>query len=46
MAVLAGGVDTGWTFYTPYSSASSHYNVVMTMVGGVIAGLLLPADRA
>ena len=20
IAVLAGGVDTGWTFYTPYSS--------------------------
>ena len=26
-AMLAGGVDTGWTFYTPYSSQSSHYNV-------------------
>src|SRR5690348_2942206 len=22
-AILAGGVDTGWTFYTPYSSRSS-----------------------
>jgi len=38
IAVLAGGVDTGWTFYTPYSSQASHYNVVMTMTGGVIAG--------
>jgi cytochrome c oxidase subunit 1 len=37
-AVLAGGVDTGWTFYTPYSSEASHYNVVMTMTGVVIAG--------
>ena len=37
-AMLAGGVDTGWTFYTPYSSAASHYNVVMTMTGVVIAG--------
>ena len=37
-AVLAGGVDTGWTFYTPYSSESSHYNVTLTMVGVVIAG--------
>ncbi len=37
-AVLLGGVDTGWTFYTPYSSASSHYNVVVTMIGVVIAG--------
>ncbi len=38
IAMLAGGVDTGWTFYTPYSSASSHYNVTLTMVGVVIAG--------
>ncbi len=38
VAVLAGGVDTGWTFYTPYSSHASHYNVVMTMIGVVIAG--------
>src|SRR6516164_7803846 len=37
-AMLAGGVDTGWTFYTPYSSQSSHYNVVPTMIGVVIAG--------
>src|SRR5207248_11791337 len=22
-AVLAGGIDTGWTFYTPYSTRSS-----------------------
>ena len=38
VALLAGGVDTGWTFYTPYSSAASHYNVVITMIGVVIAG--------
>ncbi|HZT81607.1 MAG TPA: cbb3-type cytochrome c oxidase subunit I, partial [Gemmataceae bacterium] len=37
-AMLAGGVDTGWTFYTPYSSQSSHYNVVPTMIGIVISG--------
>ena len=37
-AMLAGGVDTGWTFYTPYSSQSSHYNVVLTMMGIVLAG--------
>src|SRR3954464_11085495 len=24
-AMLAGGVDTGWTFYTPYSSQASRY---------------------
>jgi cytochrome c oxidase subunit 1 len=37
-AVMAGGVDTGWTFYTPYTSQSSHYNVVPQLVGVVIAG--------
>ncbi len=37
-AMLAGGVDTGWTFYTPYSSQSSHYNVVPTLIGIVFAG--------
>jgi cytochrome c oxidase subunit 1 len=38
LAVWGGGVDTGWTFYTPYSSEASHYNVAWTMVGVVIAG--------
>ncbi len=37
-AMLAGGVDTGWTFYTPYTSQSSHYNVVPTLIGLVISG--------
>src|SRR6266852_2642632 len=37
-AMLAGGLDTGWTFYTPYSSQSSHYNVVPTLIGIVISG--------
>jgi cytochrome c oxidase subunit 1 len=37
-AMLSGGVDTGWTFYTPYTSQSSHYNVVPTLVGIVISG--------
>src|SRR5437660_1282238 len=27
-ALLAGGVDTGWTFYTPFSSKFAHTNVV------------------
>ncbi len=38
VAIIAGGVDTGWTFYTPYSSQSSHYNVIPAMIGVVIAG--------
>jgi cytochrome c oxidase subunit 1 len=37
-AIFAGGVDTGWTFYTPYSSASSSTNIVPTALGVFIAG--------
>src|SRR4029079_17411674 len=38
VAMLAGGVDTGWTFYTPYSSQSTHYNVGVTLFGIVLTG--------
>jgi cytochrome c oxidase subunit 1 len=37
-AILAGGVDTGWTFYTPYSSAASTTNVIPTALGVFISG--------
>ena len=37
-AILCGGVDTGWTFYTPYSSLYSNTNVMITVVGAFIAG--------
>src|SRR6202521_4176622 len=37
-AMLAGGVDTGWTFYTPYSTKGSHYYVMATAVGVFIVG--------
>jgi cytochrome c oxidase subunit 1 len=37
-AMLAGGVDTGWTFYTPYSTRSSHTHVMLTAVGVLILG--------
>jgi cytochrome c oxidase subunit 1 len=37
-AMLAGGLDTGWTFYTPYTTQSSHYNVAPALVGVVISG--------
>jgi cytochrome c oxidase subunit 1 len=37
-AMLAGGVDTGWTFYTPFSSKASHALVIPVLVGLVIAG--------
>jgi cytochrome c oxidase subunit I len=37
-AIIVGGVDTGWTFYTPFSSTYSNTQV-LTMVAGVfIAG--------
>ncbi len=37
-AVMAGGVDTGWTFYPPFSSSYSHSHVVAAALGIFIAG--------
>jgi cytochrome c oxidase subunit I len=37
-AVVSGGVDTGWTFYTPYSSVVSNTHVVATALGIFITG--------
>ena len=37
-ALVAGGVDTGWTFYTPYSSTYSNTHVITMAVGIFIAG--------
>jgi len=37
-AMLAGGVDTGWTFYTPYSSTYANSQVIVSAVGIFIAG--------
>ena len=37
-AIISGGVDTGWTFYTPYSSTFSHTSVIPTAVGVFITG--------
>jgi cytochrome c oxidase subunit 1 len=37
-AMATGGVDTGWTFYTPYSATASNTHVVATAVGVFIAG--------
>jgi cytochrome c oxidase subunit 1 len=36
--VFMGGLDTGWTFYTPYSSISSHTAVSWAAMGVFIAG--------
>ena len=37
-AVLNGGVDTGWTFYPPYSSIYSNTNVTTTLLAGFVTG--------
>jgi len=36
--VAMGGVDTGWTFYTPYSSTASMTNVSLAATGAFVAG--------
>ena len=36
--LLLGGVDTGWTFYTPFSTMFSNSNVMLTVVGVFIVG--------
>jgi cytochrome c oxidase subunit I len=38
VALLTGGVDTGWTFYTPYSSTYSNSNVILVGLGAFVAG--------
>ena len=37
-AILSGGIDTGWTFYTPYSSIYSNTNVMLAAMGVFIVG--------
>ncbi len=37
-AIIAGGVDTGWTFYTPYSSTYSTGFVALALTGVFING--------
>jgi len=37
-AALFGGVDTGWTFYTPYSTVYSNSNVILAAMGAFTAG--------
>jgi cytochrome c oxidase subunit 1 len=37
-AVMAGGVDTGWTFYTPFSTAFSNTRVVEAGLAIFISG--------
>jgi cytochrome c oxidase subunit 1 len=37
-SAIAGGVDTGWTFYTPYSSTYSNTQVTAVAIGVFITG--------
>jgi cytochrome c oxidase subunit I len=37
-AALTGGVDTGWTFYTPYSTAAANSHVMTAALGIFITG--------
>ncbi len=37
-ATIAGGVDTGWTFYTPYSTTYANSQVLLTGLGVFIMG--------
>ncbi len=40
LAIIQGGVDTGWTFYTPYSTTTDegHWNVVWMVTAAFILG--------
>src|SRR3981189_1657746 len=37
-ALVTGGVDTGWTFYTPFSTVASTTKVIPTALGVFITG--------
>lgn len=36
--IILGGVDTGWTFYTPFSTSYSNSHVVLMTLGAFITG--------
>ena len=38
VAAVTGGVDTGWTFYAPYSTSASNSHVILAGVGIFITG--------
>ena len=38
LAVVIGGVDTGWTFYAPFSTTFSNTWVVPALIGVIIVG--------
>lgn len=38
ITLATGGLETGWTFYTPYSSTTTQSNVVSAVMGAFILG--------
>jgi cytochrome c oxidase subunit I len=38
VTLISGGVDTGWTFYTPYSTMFSNTSVLSAAAGVVVVG--------
>jgi len=38
IVIITGGVDTGWTFYTPFSTQYSNTKVFLTTLGAFITG--------
>jgi cytochrome c oxidase subunit 1 len=38
LCILTGGADTGWTFYTPFSTAFSHSQVILAGVSIFVTG--------
>ncbi len=40
LSILLGGIDTGWTFYTPYSTTTDadHWRVVLMVMAAFILG--------
>ncbi len=38
LMLILGGVDTGWTFYTPFSTMFTNTNVILTVAGVFIVG--------
>lgn len=38
VSIAQGGLDTGWTFYTPYSSETARVGVVLAVTGVFILG--------
>ena len=37
-AIVQGGVDTGWTFYAPFSSTYSNTHVILAAIGVFVSG--------